>query len=156
MVHKTIILHDGQTEVVRKFYLAENLMDCVLPSLGFSPPDSPKFSAPMTRTQTIEECAEKCQTHPLCVMFVYVASIKGCHLRGDREATNAVPTFQAGFKYCGTLYYEGLKSQGSATFAKGLERVSFASGDESFKVVGCEGRKLSSTKTEDCYLLVQV
>ena len=52
--------------------------------------------------------------------------------------------------------YEGLKSQGSATFAKGLEWVSLALGDESFKVVGCEGKKLSSTKTEDCYLLVQV
>ena len=96
---------------------------------------------------------QTCMTTPDCIVFTHNAKLSQCTTRKGRKEAKSSSIHTSGFKYCGTIYYEGQGNANNgiptATFAKNMETISLATNDGMFKVQRC-----SKDQQLDCFVLV--
>ena len=150
------MLHDNVTEVTRKMYLTSDYSECIFDGWSFpAGGGNSHFTAKRVTSVSNElDCHQHCMEHSECVMFQYSKKSLICYLRKERIARNVNPDYVAGYKLCGSLYYEGKSNGGNqlttVTFAKNLESAAIATADGVFRMKRCnENRGL------DCFVLIQ-
>ena len=151
----TIILHDNVTEVTREMYLASDPAECIFEGLSFQRDGIDQYEIETKgNVPDGQECHRHCMEHPDCVMFQYKKSHRYCYLRRDRTSRTGSMNFLAGYKLCGSLYYEGQNVGGNhlstVTFAKNLEGAAIATAEGAFKMKRCD-----DNSEMDCYVLIE-